>query len=293
MKTILSLSLIFSIVACAQTLPEAYTQKDFNAYWYSGKAEISSYSLNQARYGEIRKGNAVNIFVTEPFSKKSNTKADDYKNPENVTVLKLNATKKFNTGIYPYSIMTSTFLPINVPKASIKISSSTQEWCGHEYLELVHSKNKFILHNNSYFEGRSFQNLSLDHNTILEDDLWSILRIKPSNLPVGQFKALPSFVYLRFGHLTVKPYKAEARLTQTKKNLTYILKYPDLNRSLSITFKKEFPYQIQSWSESYFSGFGKNRQKMTTTATLNKTLNIDYWNTKSNKDLYLRKVLEL
>ena len=73
---------------------------EFKTYWYTGEAEITSYQLEQARYGEIREGKAVLIFVTENFLPQIQVKADE-ENPSNISVLKLNATKKFNTGIYP------------------------------------------------------------------------------------------------------------------------------------------------------------------------------------------------
>jgi len=41
--------------------------QEFKDYWYAGKAEISSYKLEQARYGELRDGTAALIFVTEDF----------------------------------------------------------------------------------------------------------------------------------------------------------------------------------------------------------------------------------
>ena len=77
--------------------------QEFKDYWYSGKAEITSYNLSQERYGEIRKGKAVNIFVSENFLPKEQVKADNV-SKENISVLKLNQTKNFNTGIYPYSV---------------------------------------------------------------------------------------------------------------------------------------------------------------------------------------------
>jgi len=73
--------------------------QEFKDYWYAGEAEITSYELEQARYGEIRNGHAVLIYVTEDFLPVEQVKADT-RNPENISVLKLNATKKFNTGIY-------------------------------------------------------------------------------------------------------------------------------------------------------------------------------------------------
>ncbi len=39
--------------------------QDFNDYWYDGKAEITSYKLEQARYGELHEGYVVLVFVTE------------------------------------------------------------------------------------------------------------------------------------------------------------------------------------------------------------------------------------
>ena len=46
----------------------------FRQYWYQQKAELTRYSLDQARYGEIRKGESVLIFVTEPFFKDKQVK---------------------------------------------------------------------------------------------------------------------------------------------------------------------------------------------------------------------------
>ncbi|ANW97183.1 septum formation inhibitor Maf [Wenyingzhuangia fucanilytica] len=292
MKNLSYLFVLIFATACAQTTPKTNITKEFKDYWYSGKAEITSYDLEQARYGEIRKGHAVNIFVTEPFSKKHNTKADE-NNEHNISVLKLNATKKFNTGVYPYSIMTSTFLPVKHSKASLKISSSTQEWCGHEYIELVKDEDEFEMSNFSYFQGESFQNKDLDIETVLEDDIWSKIRLTPENLPQGKFKALPSFVYLRFSHRDVKAYQAEGKITKGEKTNVYQIMYPSLNRTLEITFENTFPYKILGWTDTYKSGWGAKAKTLTTKATLKKVKNIAYWQTNGNKDLYLRKELGL
>jgi len=109
--------------------------QEFKKYWYEGNAEITSYELSQARYGELREGKAVLIYVTEPFLPGLQVKADK-KDPSNVPVLKLNATKKYLTGIYPYSIMTSSFYPVYDNQHAQKISFSSQEWCGHVYAQL-------------------------------------------------------------------------------------------------------------------------------------------------------------
>ncbi len=97
------------ICSCKQkaaSLQNAQMPEAFEKIWYAGKAEVSSYILQQARYGEIRNGEAVLIFVTEDFSSDKLVKLDEpEKANDKVRVLKMNMTKKFVTGIYPYSMM--------------------------------------------------------------------------------------------------------------------------------------------------------------------------------------------
>ncbi|MDO6736599.1 septum formation inhibitor Maf [Wenyingzhuangia sp. 2_MG-2023] len=292
MKHIIYLSLLIITSACAQNSVKTEVNQQFKEYWYAGKAEITSYDLEQERYGEIRKGNAVNIFVTEPFSKKYNTKADE-QNSENISVLKLNATRKFNTGIYPYSVMTSSFMPVSSPNASLKISTSTQEWCGQEYIELKNDEGVFKINNSSYFQGATFKDKKLDKNIVLENDIWSKIRLTPKALPQGSFKIVPDFVYLRFSHHEVKAYQAEGKIIKGEMTTVYQLKYPALNRTLKITFENTFPYKILEWTDTYKSGWGAKEKVLTTKATLKKSLNIAYWEKNSNSDAYLRKELGL
>ena len=99
-------------VAMEASSPIKPLSEEFKKYWYAGNAEITSYKLEQARYGELREGTSVLIYVTEPFLPEVQVKADR-SNSTNIPVLKLNATKKYLTGIYPYSIMSSTFYPVD------------------------------------------------------------------------------------------------------------------------------------------------------------------------------------
>lgn len=265
---------------------------EFNNYWYAGDAEITSYKLEQARYGEVHSGNAVLVFVTEPFSKTKQVKADA-PDKGDVSVMKLNATKKFNTGIYPYSMMTSTFVPVKEKKASaLKVTTTSQEWCGHTFMQLNNRKGEFQIQSRSYFESEGDQDLTLG-KSIIEDELWTKIRLNPAELPEGQQEIIPSFFYLRLKHKPVKAYKAVTKIIPGNSQSTYEINYPDLDRTLSITFNKEFPYEILQWEESYSSGWGPSAKSLTTKATRIKTLKTDYW-TKHNKvDLQLRKELGL
>lgn len=259
-------------------------------YWYDGTAEISSYQLKQSRYGELHNGTAVLVYVTEPFSKKSNTKAD-YSNPANISVLKLNTTKKFNTGIYPYSMMTSTFFPFEKEEHSLKVTSSIQEWCGMTYLEMKNDAN-FNFNLNSYFEGASFDNKEIEH-TILENDLWSLIRLNPNSLPLGKQKIIPSVFYLNATHKEIKPYTAFITIEKGKESIHYKITYPELNREIIINFETKFPNTILGWSETHPSGYGKNKKILTTEAKRITTIKTTYWNKNKNEDKHLRGQLGL
>ena len=270
--------------------PKRPLSDEFKEYWYAGEAEITSYKLEQARYGEPRDGNAVLIYVTEPFLPEAQVKANN-SDPENVSVLKLNATKKFLTGIYPYFIMHSTFYPVHDNQHAIKTSLSVQEWCGHVYSQL-NNREQFEFTSHSYFEGEADEAFSMEKN-ILENEIWNKIRIDPDNLPQGEVAMIPSLEFLRLKHQEVKAYKAMAQLSSKGGITTYTISYPELERNLMINFTTNFPYSIESWEEEFKSGFGSNAKTLTTSATKIKTLKTAYWKQNENKNLVLRDSLGL
>ncbi len=262
----------------------------FKSYWFSGSAEISSYDLEQARYGEIHSGTAVLIFVTEPFSSKEQVKVDKVGDSD-VPVLKLNYEKKFNTGIYPYSMMTSSFLPLEIGHL-IKLTSSSQDWCGHTFMQL-NNRSEYELSSYSYFQSQGDQDLQLSKDW-LEDEIWSLIRLNPKNIPVGSIKMIPSFFYLRLSHNSIKSYTANIELVDGESNAQIVkIVYPELNRSLEIEFDCSFPYSILSWEETYVSGWGKSAKMLTTKARKKKSIKVDYWNKHKVEDSYWRKELGL
>ena len=268
------------------------TSKQFNEYWFNGDAEITSYQLEQARYGEIHKGNAVLIFVTEPFNVEKQVKSDN-EGKDVESVLKLNFTKKFNTGIYPYSMMTSTFLPLSDLNQPLeKITTTVQEWCGHVFTQINNKNNKWDVNSFSYFEKEGDQQLNLNQD-ILEDELWSKIRTKPHLLPVGKQKMIPSLFYLRLMHQPLKAYQAETLKKVNHDLVEYSISYPELNRKLIIHYQNQFPYQIESWQESYQSGWGEKAAMLTSKGTKIKTLKIPYWEKHSTTDTVLRDSLGL
>ncbi|HEV8081501.1 MAG TPA: hypothetical protein VGP43_12365 [Chitinophagaceae bacterium] len=282
--------LSFFLIACKSSSQPPNEQ--FKQLWYAGKAELTSYDLQQARYGEIRNGESVLIFVTEDFSKDKLVKLDEPdKTGDKLRVMKMNMTKKFVTGIYPYSMMLSVFTPVSKKgnEKTVKADCSSQEWCGHTFSQLKLNGGNYNWELHSYFEKESEQDTKID-DVILEDELWNYIRINPSTLPQGKFSLLPGLLWQRLSHSEMK--KEEAVLSLTKadtffiKNVSaqlYAIYYPAFQRTLQIYFDADFPYQILGWQESYPDGFG-NKKMLTTKAIRKKSIWLDYWKHNSISD---------
>jgi hypothetical protein len=299
MQKILILLLTLSLLNCSNTAISdknntenqaniTPTTPEFNAYWYAGKAELCRYELDQARYGEMRKGDAVLVFVTEPFSKKKQVKLDNPDaNPSDVSnVLKLNFSKKFDTGIYPYSILTSSFTPVDGSEKTLKVSCSVQEWCGHAFSQINKVKDGYDAKYFSYFESEGDQSEKLS-NAISEDGLWQTIRINPTQLPLGKVNLIPSLVYLRLAHQPMKSVEANISLGKSNFNQKavnqYVITYP--NRVLKIYFDEKFPFTIEGWEETYKEW----NNEMTTRGTLKKVLLSDYWSHHNHADDAMRE----
>jgi len=309
MKTLQFLSICFSILvlnSCKENKPETsktlaisesksetiisnpktILSKEFNDYWYAGEAEITSYKLEQARYGEMRDGKAVLVFVTEDFLPEAQVKADTY-SKKNTPVLKLNATKNFNTGVYPYSIMQSTFYPVANNQHALKISASVQEWCGHVYTQ-INNHDTFKVTSHSYFQSEADQNFNVE-KTWTENEIWTKLRIDPKSLPIGELEIIPSVEYTRLNHKTIKAYNAVASLNEGN----YSISYSELNRILKIDFNTSFPYDILGWEETSMQGYGASKKTLTTKATKLQSIKSAYWSENHNSDEHLRETLKL
>jgi len=152
----------------------------FNEYWYKGKAELSTYEVTQERYGEIRKAEQVNIFVTEDFSKQKQVKLDDPANAgaDRIPVLKLNTVRRFKTGIYDYSIMQSIFTPVDATP-TLKTTCTVQDWCGQVFAQTNLEAGGYQVRSYSYFESEGDQDMRLTLS-VLEDDLLLRIRLNPA-----------------------------------------------------------------------------------------------------------------
>ena len=274
--------------------PESFSKQypSFQSYWYQGVAELSRYSVRQSRYGELHDGDAVLIFVTEDFLPGPQVKQERGDSPNAVSVLKLNAYRRFYTGIYPYTLMTSSFTPASTADAAtLKVSSSIQEWCGNVYSQINRRDGGLQVQLHSYFQDEADQESTLPEAP-LEDGLWAQIRIDPSKIPTGNREMIPGLDYIRMRHKGLRAYPA--RVTKTERVETDLVDHPlssvsvdyaHIGRALTIYHEPEFPYVIQAWEER----IGPQR----TTAVRTHSIMDDYWTHNAADDSAYRAALGL
>ena len=301
LKYLLLLSFVaFIMYSCKEEIEQP--SEEFKKTWYAGKAELSSYTLEQARYGEIRNGEGVLIFVTEDFSADKLVKLDEPENANHkIRVLKMNMTKNFNTGIYPYSMMLSVFTPASKDgkERTVKADCSSQEWCGQTFSQLQLKGNNYNWQLHSYFEKEGEQDKEIDA-VLLEDELWNRIRINPSNLPQGKISIIPGLLWQRLSHVELKAEeavltisKADSFFINARETQMYTIHYPLAQRTLRIYFQSAFPHEIAGWQETYPDGFGNSKKMLTTKAILKKKVWLDYWKHNALADSTYRDTLQL
>ncbi|MFM2375997.1 MAG: hypothetical protein RLZZ165_1094 [Bacteroidota bacterium] len=279
-----------------QLIPEPFQPgAEFKAYWNAGEAEITSYHLSQARYGEFHEGTAVLLFVAEDFSTRTLTKSDGGNGPA-MPVLKVNFEKKFITGIYPYSILMTAVSPVDAERYPypLKVATSSQEWCGHAYSQLNYRAGHYEMTGHSYFPGEGDQESRIDE-ALPEDAIWTRLRIAPEKLPTGSFSLIPGTIYARLRHQPLTPVRVSAQLlhSDTTGVAVYQVDYLDGSRQLKIWYEEKFPHIIRGWEEDYEEGFGPGARHFVTKASRMVTKKLDYWNHHHNADRVIRTELKL
>jgi len=267
---------------------------DFGRYWYQGSAELSRYELTQQRYGAAREGHAVLIFVTEPFLPDAQVKHEMDDGREDVSVLKLNNYRRFYTGIYPYTVLTSTFGAVEEEGAALKSTGTVTEWCGQAFSQLNRRDEGWEMELRSYFQAEGDRNETFEVAP-LEDSLFIRGRFGAEQLPTGDdLQIVPALHYLRFRHQPIRPYRASATvandLDETYSNdeiVRYELTYPELGRTLVILFEPAFPFDVLGWEEKQEGEEGVTR------AVRTHAILTDYWSHNGPGDDAYREALGL
>jgi len=261
------------------------------AYWYSGKAEVSKYELKQNRYRDVHDGELVTIFVTEDFLTDKQVKNDTYTNNNSTSILKLNSLRRFTTGIYDYSMMTSVFTRAD-GSGTEKITLSSQDWCGQTFVQLNKvGKKKYKIQLRSYFEKEGDRDVTVTAD-LLEDEVPNLLRINPDLVPEGTVNILPSMSHLRFSHDKMKSQQATILKTKSATGDHQLtITYPSDQRTIEFSYTSKAPRVINTWVDSFPSAFDK--EVRATTATLLHQIQEPYWSQNAASDREKRKRLSL
>ena len=279
--------------------PQLCDNENFKEYWNSENAEISSYSLQQAQFGNLHDGEAIMVFNTEDFRKDKHVKLESDAKEKAVKVLKLNFIKRFVTGVHDFSMYTSVFTPVQTKDitSTLKVSNTNQDWSGQTFLQLNFRQNGYQVLGKSYFEEEIEDDYHID-KAILEDELWTRIRLVPcQQLPVGKVILIPGLGSLRLrrekaaptvADVTLEPYKGDSTF-RGDSLFDYRVNYIESKRSLRIIFEKHFPHKIVGWEESYRA----HNKILTSRAILKATIQNPYWQKNMPADTIYRKKLNL
>ena len=189
--------------------------------------------------------------------------------------------------------MTSSFHPLNKNRDGLlKVSMSSQDWCGQVYSQINNRGTHLDLQRFSYFQKEGDIEKKIEVG-LLEEELFTQIRIDPFELPTGNFSIYPSSEYIRLMHKEYRQYNAEGKLDSVyneKNRSKYVLNYIDLDRKLEIEFENTFPHKILSWHETYK---GLDAKELTTSARLKEDIQIAYWEHNSKADSTYRNLLGL
>ncbi len=147
--------------------------------WDDGQAEVALYAARRPQYGKLRDFETVLIVVKEDFNPAVYAKAEPpYQGRSLLGVLKLNLVQSYWTENYPYHFLTSVFVRRDDPTALVKLTQSSQEWCGNTFKEVKGWTRpaEFVFHSYWDDEGDGTRALELRPGDLLEDQLPLSLR---------------------------------------------------------------------------------------------------------------------
>jgi len=217
--------------------------------------------------------------------------AGDVPASERINVMKLNNVLKFQTGIYPYSVMTSVFAPVDGRAgerfAPAKITMSAQEWCGHVYQKVIPAPESFANELRSYFHADGERNATVKAppGALFEDAL--LIQLRELDGPFAGGKdwsgtIVPSLWSQRKRHAALDPLPATIHREDANRNGTPVTRFTLSYGAAGTTYdvEKGPPRRVLSW-----------KTKDGDEARLLKTTRLPYWTLNGPGDeAYLREL---
>ncbi len=304
----LAAAMAAALLAAAPDPNARAAEPTFEATWQDGRAELDGYRLTVTRYGEARGGQAVLVYVTEPFSERARVKVDDpSRRPSDVfEALKLNLVRDFQTGVYDYNTMTSVFARSS-DFAPAKVSFSSAEWCGHVYEELRFDRGGVRQTLRSYFEGESAdRSLRAERGGVPEENLFILLRgLRGPYLAPGASRRVPFLASAFARRLTHRPLEwSTAEIARAARVETirvpagsfeadlYTVR-PGDGREGRFWIESAPPHRVVRWTWSGAAGGARMAGDAAETAELAGSARLPYWQLHANGDERLLRTLGL
>jgi len=230
-----------------------------SALWDDGRAEIGAYEATIPRYGIPRSLTAYLIVVKEDFSRTQLVKADPGHDPADLfTVLKLNHVINYQTGIYSYHQMESCFFD-RLSMDLVKLSLTSNEWCGNTYKEYTRHSGRAALHVRTYWDGQAeaTYDLPVGPDVVFYDALPLLIRSLPQTPGTARsLRMVPTQIESRGPKPEIAPATLVAAREETKsvpagsfRALRWELK-PGAGRPDIYWTSREHPYVLVAWERA-------------------------------------------
>lgn len=231
--------------------------------WSDGQAEVTSYTLKYPRYGVMREGTAVAIFVTETLAKSLGVKSDPgvRDKSDEYPVMKLNLIENFQTGIYDYKLMLQSFVALDEVHGrpagvASKVVWSSQEWCGNLFKIARFDDGNVHVVSHSYFDGEGDQE-NTDPSpapAVLSEDalmLWARGIAWPV-VAAGETREVPALLALQHSRQKKGPTQwGTAKLSRTTKgDVEEAVAVLSDGRTRTFVVEKAAPHRIVAYSTS-------------------------------------------
>jgi hypothetical protein len=223
-----------------------------NSYWNGGKAEFQTYDAKIEKYGYDREAEVKIILVKEPFDLFKGVKSLTV--PKSIDVIKMNYIQSFPVGVYEYNQMASIFFERSSGRI-LKYSMSSQDGCGHSYMQYTHigEEHNFIFY--SYFddEGEIKRTIIESDPIYFYDALPLILRFRMEDKNPYMIKIFPGFISNKFTEPTASEVKVSKTLLEnvTFNNIFYESVYSvvvnDGNKMDTFYFDTVYPHRLIKW----------------------------------------------
>lgn len=269
--------------------------------WGDGKGEVNTYHVVEERYGELRDGHAVLVFVTEELNRDTYVKVESDATPADnrMYVVKMNRLLRFATGLYDYAAMTTVFSVADShlghhPFQAARATLTEQDWCGQVYQRTDLRSDGWHRDYFSYFEREGEQHDVLPaKDTDLEDNLWIWIReLDGEVIPPGgayETRLIPSAWTLRKIHrpaelesVRIEKGIRESFTTDLGAHEAYRWSWTAAGRTTSAWIEADGAHRILGWEDS-LGGHGR----------LAKSERLVYWQEHDNADTNVRERFRL